>query len=235
MWLDSLDQSDSFVHQEQDALSVSKLCDEANIILSQLDSCPSRGEVMPLVRRMHQLDNEATAWRQKPEWHFRTISASEISGYYAKTGGLPAMVHIYPDIWAAYEWNYHRAARIVLHHQLLTCLEAISAAERTTLDTDEAEIMAWQATSKAIVRALADEVLSTVAQSFGDIDHRGRCTAEAPRTQPIGAYFLLWPIKMVKGLNSSATEAQKHAAHAVFERIRDCTGMKRELGALSIV
>lgn len=189
---------------------------------------------------MHTLDGETTKWRRRPEWSFKTIKTSDIVGYQRKNFHLPDFVQIHGDVWMAYEWNYHRTARILLHLQLLTCLTAIESDDAEFLEEETAEVMAWRDTSTFIVRALAEEVLSTVAQTFGDVDNLGRSTAgvygaDAPRCQAIGAYLMLWPAKIIKSEESVATAGQKKAARGVFERIRECTGMKRSLGSLSII
>jgi hypothetical protein len=71
---------------------------------------------------------------------------------------------------------------------------------------------------------------------FGDIDHEGRLQtlSEASKCRGLGGYFLLWPIKIVKR-SELATEEQRHWAEAVFERIREYTGMKSALGDTSII
>ena len=74
-----------------------------------------------------------------------------------------------------------------------------------------------------------------VPQSLGDIDHRGRLAeslSRTPKARGVGAYFLLWPIKMIKALKHPTTE-QKRIAQVVFERIREYTGMKSTLGERS--
>ncbi|KAF4441697.1 hypothetical protein F53441_11957 [Fusarium austroafricanum] len=111
------------------------------------------------------------------------------------------------------------------------CLQKLG----TTPSSAEAGIKPRIEDSIKNVQSLASEVLSTVPQSFGDIDHLGRCHSESKpaRWQAIGAYLLLWPIKIIKTSDSSTTEAQKVDAQMVFDRIRECTGMKSSLGALS--
>ena len=77
--------------------------------------------------------------------------------------------------------------------------------------------------SLTTIRSLVDEVLSTVPQSLGDIDHEGNMTGNLPGipiSRGLGAYFLLWPIKMIKTMHSP-TEEQKRVAQGVFERIRN--------------
>ncbi|OAQ73740.1 Zn2/Cys6 DNA-binding protein [Pochonia chlamydosporia 170] len=237
-WLDCLHQ-DQFVRLEQDALRISTLCDKANSILGVLNSgSVDRQGIVRLVQEMHALDAEATKWRQRAEWSFRTVRAEDIAGYRHETAYLPDTVQIHGDVWMAYEWNYHRTARILLHQQLLACLTAIESDGDEFMDGQTAEVMAWKETSIMVVRTLAEEILSTVAQSFGDVDGAGRSVdvfEDGPSCRAIGAYFMLWPVKIMKSEDGVATDAQKEAARLVFERIRETTGMKRTLGALSIV
>jgi hypothetical protein len=196
--------------------------------------------VIALVREMHRLDGEATRWRQRPEWSFTTVRVDSVEypGYLGEIEHLPDFVQIHGDVWMAYEWNYHRTARIVLHQQLLACLDAVGP-EGEFLHGQTAELIAWRETSTLVVRALADEVLSTVAQSFGHVDHLGRATgadgdADAPTTcQALGAYFMLWPVKIIQSKDGAATDVQKAAARGVYERIRECTGIKKSLSSPS--
>jgi len=50
--------------------------------------------------------------------------------------------------------------------------------------------------------------------------------------QGVGAYFLLWSIKTVKG-NQHVGDAEREMAGQVAERIRDVTGMSGLLGKKS--
>lgn len=243
MWLDSLNPDHGFVRQEKNALSISFICREANTILAELSAgLVDRSRVVELIRRMHTLDSEATRWRQRPEWSFAIKRVEDIQGYRNHIDGLPMTLHLNKDLWLVYEWNYHRTARIILHQQLLACVAALNPGiSAASLEIEDAELMAWKETSSMTVEVLAEEVLSTVPQSFGDVDHLGRCTASSsssgdyPRPQAIGAYLLLWPIKIIKSNDGASTDIQKKTAGAVFERIRECTGMKNALGSLSII
>jgi hypothetical protein len=52
--------------------------------------------------------------------------------------------------------------------------------------------------------------------------------------QGVGAYFLLWPIKVVKG-NQHVGDVEREMAGQVAERIRDVTGMRGLLGERSSI
>ncbi|TVY33486.1 Transcriptional regulatory protein [Lachnellula subtilissima] len=81
--------------------------------------------------------------------------------------GITDMIQLHPDIWMAYEWNYHRAARITFLEQLLKCSRA--ALETPDLDSGEDKTLTDTiAECTSIIRWLADEVLSTVPQSLGE-------------------------------------------------------------------
>jgi len=98
-------------------------------------------------------------------------------------------------------------------------------------------ILGYRERSISIIRSLINEVLATVPQSLGDIDNEGRkldTKRGLTMCKGIGGYFLLWPIRVLKG-TPFTTEEQASLTNKVFERIRECTGMKTALGDASIV
>lgn len=243
-WLDQFGGNDGMGRLERDGQSISSLCHRARQLLDRINDrdAPSNNEILQLVLEMQQLDKQATLWRQTPEWSFSTIPKSADMRLPENIYDLlPDTLQLHRDIWMAYEWNYHRAARMVLHAQLLQCLgETVSSmeAESGAPKHDLAlELRMQMEVSVSIVQILADEVLSTVPQAFGDIDAAGRPTepGSLPACRAIGAYLLLWPIKMMKGADAATSKAQKQASSIIFERIRDCTGMKKSLGELSSI
>ncbi len=122
-----------------------------------------------------------------------------------------------------------------MHVQLLTCLRRAAAACVHFGDhhTPDAVItMPLEQESTAVIQSLAEKVLASVPQSLGDVSYAGRLVP-SPRIRAIGAYLLLWPIKIIKSPQVSTTETQKAAAARVFQRIREYTGMKSQLGELS--
>jgi hypothetical protein len=219
------------VKLEKDGLEINKICQQANQLINSLDVQDfDSGQLLDLVDEMLRLDHETTLWRQKPEWAFRVIHRSEILDNEVSHLWLPETIQLHPDLWMAYEWNYHRTARIILHRKLVACLEKVTCTSPLG-EASEDRIAA----SISIIQSLASEVLSTIPQSFGDIDHLGRrhSGSKPARWQAVGAYLLLWPIKIIKSSSTSTTEAQKEDAQRVFEKIRECTGMKSTLGVLS--
>lgn len=216
---------------------MSTLCHRANQLLGKLShgaAASAPEQLLQLVAEMLRLDRQAAAWRDAPEWAFQTLARSEVQGKAEDVVGMPEEVQLHRDLWMAYEWNYHRTARIILHQRLLACLDRISL---TSLDDADAALAREAQTSSQLkIERLANEVLATVPQLLGDVDHLGRCRPEegpAPRGQAIGAYFLLWPVKVVKSEEGRCTARQREAARWVFGRIRECTGMKTRLGGLS--
>lgn len=151
---------------------------------------------------------------------------------WSKFPGFPAYVQLHHDVWIAYEWNYHRTARMIMHEHLLECLDRF---QNSQSGINPLELASTEQASLDIIWSLANEVLSTVPQSLGDIDHQGNpsdSSSGTPKAKGVGAYFLLWPIKMTKGLKHPTTD-QKRIAQIVFERIREDTGMKSTLGERS--
>ena len=190
-----------------------------------------------IVKEMHTLDRTTTTWRDNPKWAYKTIPRSDITQDTQIASRFPEYIQLHHDVWIAYEWNYHRTARIILHEHLLECLDRLENLSSVGQKTFQTDLDSLKQASIAIVQGLVDDVLSTVPQSLGDVDHEGNLLEEAARTQKckgVGGYFLLWPIKISKRTHS-ATRQQRFAAQCIFERIRECTGMKSAFGDLSSI
>lgn len=228
---------------ERDGQSISILCHRARQLLARISdtNAPPRTEALKLVKEMQQLDKEAAEWRQTPEWAYSIVpKPTHMDIPHDIYTLLPDGLQLHRDVWMAYEWNYHRAARMILHGQLLHCLGEVVAgieAESEVQVEISLDLRTNMETSIAIVQMLAEEVLATVPQCFGDIDATGRPIEKGklPGCRAIGAYLLLWPIKIIKGVEAATSKQQKEVGGLVFERIRDCTGMKKNLGNLSII
>lgn len=243
-FLENMGEATTFDRLERNALGISKTCERGRSLMKKLkddESTASAREVLDLIREMHDVDRDSVSWRQGEAWKFRTVPRSDIIGEPSVICTFPDSIELHPDVWNAYEWNYHRAARIILHEQLLTCLHRLSASEDFASSPDAAILSPLECESITIIRSLAEKILATVPQMFGEIDHEGR-VAEKPAyanegqgCRAIGSYFLLWPIKILKGPQCSVSDEQRRAAKAVFDRIRDYTGMKAELGDLSMI
>ena len=233
-WLGSLNDELPEVQIEKQNLEIANICGRARKLLDSItDSKLEVGEVASMVKEMHSLDRTAITWRNGPNWSFKTIHRSDLLLDADKIAQFPSVIQLHRDTWIAYEWNYHRTARIVLHGQLLQCLNQLLS---TTQEEYRADLELLTRVSVGIIQTLADEILSTVPQSLGDVDHEGnvQVSSSASKCRGVGAYLLLWPIKTVKG-NKSTTAEQRKSAQCVFERIRDYTGMKATLGELSSI
>lgn len=235
--LDHLSADMSSLHLEKDVLQISTICERARKLVKDLtETDMSVRQVVDLVHEMQLLDQAAVSWRHGPQWAFKTLPKDSFTGSKTITVDFPDTIQIHPDIWSAYEWNYHRAARITLHEKLLTCLRRASSASVHLEQSDAAIVAPLMVESVTIIRSLADKVLATVPQSLGDLDDSGRVrdpASTAPKCRAVGAYLLLWPIKIIKSAQSSASEEQKLTAQSVFQRIREYTGARLYLGDLS--
>ncbi|KAF5722617.1 negative acting factor [Fusarium mundagurra] len=230
-WLDKLNDDMASVKLERDGLAINHMCQEANQLLEFIDAGdPEAHKLLDLVDEMLRLDQEAANWRKKPEWSFQTRTREEILAKRESNFWLPESIQLHPDLWMAYEWNYHRTARIILHQKLVTCLERVN-----TVLPSNARVTTRITESINTIQSLAGDVLATVPQSFGDIDHFGRWHTgpKTARWQAVGAYLLLWPMKIIKSQSALTTGSQKEDAQRVFDRIRECTGIKSSLGVLS--
>jgi hypothetical protein len=234
VWLESLNDELPEVQIEKHNLEIAKICHRARTLLQRINDAElSIHGVLDIVREMRVLDKTAITWRQGPNWEFRVLSRSDIFLYGEQTPAFPEIIQLHSDVWIAYEWNYHRTARILLHEQLLRCLERIRPGTQGDV---RIEIDTIAQSSIEIVQSLADDILSTVPQMLGDIDHEGRVQSfsDSSKGRGLGGYFLLWSIKIVKR-SKPAREEQRCRAEAVFERIREYTGMKATLGDASII
>jgi hypothetical protein len=235
-WLDSLNDELPYVRIEKDNFQINKTCERARNLRKNLkDSDLPADQILDMIKEMHDLDQVATTWRQSPGWTYKTIHRSEIIQDDSTASKFPEFVQLHQDVWIAYEWNYHRTGRILLHEELLECLDRLQSLYSGSQGNVPIDLSSFKQASIRIIRALIDQILSTVPQSLGDIDHEGNLTkisSGTPKCEGVGGYFLLWSIKIIKR-TPSATAEQRGIAEGVFERIRECTGMKAALGELS--
>jgi hypothetical protein len=237
-WLDQFNDSEPFVRLEKNTNAISETCKRARALLDLVNAgdvpAPT---IVDMIKELHSLDQVAVSWRQTSEWSFKNLKVSERPDLEPAAHGITDTIQLHPDIWMAYEWNYHRAARITFLEQLLKCSKA--ALETLDLDSEEEKTLTETITEcTSTVQWLVDEVLSTVPQSLGDVDHMGwvhDVKDGPPRCRAIGGYLLLWPIRVSKSQPFAMTPEQKKRAWRVFEQIRDYTGMKATLGDKSII
>ncbi|KAI0888769.1 uncharacterized protein GGS22DRAFT_62938 [Annulohypoxylon maeteangense] len=237
-WFDQLDENEPSVRLEKDAFRISQTCERGRKLQEALNNGNSSvSEVLDMVHELVNLDQEVASWRQKPEWSFKTLNVSDLPVFDPSVQPPTNAIQLHADLWMAYEWNYHRTARIIGHQQLVNCLEtAIKTSDLHNSIEESLHIIIDQSTRT--MQLLADEVLSTVPQTFGDINSLGHVHDHAtgpPRCRSIGGYLLLWPIKIIKGAQFATTPEQKRNAQIAFERIREYTGMKSHLGSLSVI
>jgi len=237
-WLDYLDEDLPSVRLEKGKSQIHKTCERARMLLDSIDDIDSPAEAtLNSIREICEHDRATTSWRRGPNWAYKTIDRSQIIQDKVQACQFPLSLQLHHDIWVAYEWNYHRTGRMILHRHLLESINRLQSSNRCNQAAFSLEVSSIKRTSLDIIQTLADEVLSTVPQSLGDIDHDGKILGDsrgAHVRKGIGGYFLLWPIKIIKSLEH-ATFEQRSAAQAVFERIRECTGMKAALGGLSSI
>lgn len=237
-WLDSLDQDLASVCTEQDKAEIHRVCELARRLLDLINANDLRAEdTFKCVKDVLDCDRTTAEWRKSPSWTYKTIPRPGFAQDEGQGSGFPPYIQLHPDIWIAYEWNYHRTGRIILHRHLLECLDQIQPSYQNdfaAISISE-EVQSIHRTSLAMIHTLVDEVLSTVPQSLGDVDHSGNVPEDSAGTaawRAIGSYFLLWPIKIIQSLDY-ATSEQRKAAQTTYERIREHTGMKTCLGELS--
>jgi hypothetical protein len=127
-------------------------------------------KIIKMVKELRELDQASTNWRHGPGWTYKTLPHSEVFKNGAVLYNIPEFVQLHPDVWVAYEWNYHRTARIVLHEHLLECLSQFEDLSTDYSETFSASVHSLMDMDIGIIKTLVDEILSTVPQSLGDID-----------------------------------------------------------------
>ncbi|CAJ2513949.1 Uu.00g020680.m01.CDS01 [Anthostomella pinea] len=201
-WIDQLNEDLPFVRLEKSALRISQTCERARKLQQTLSggSLPV-AQFLDVVNELLELDRETVRWRQTPRWSYTTLNVVDLPAFESSPRSLTNTIQLHADVWMAYEWNYHRTARIIAHKHLLKALETVltsSDLDVTAIDT--LRVMSEQSTTA--IHILADDILATVPQSLGDINHLG-CMHDATsgplRSRAIGGYLLLWPIKVIKG------------------------------------
>lgn len=236
--LNELNGSEPSVRLEKNADDILETCKRAQTLLGLITAggLPA-STVVDMIKELHSSDQEAVSWRQTSQWSFTSIAVSERPDLSSAARGITETIQLHSDVWMAYEWNYHRTARVIFLQQLLQCSRA--ALEAPDLEeAHEQRLHNTIAECIATIQWLADEFLSTVPQSLGDVNHMGRLHDSndgPPRCRAIGGYLLLWPTRTVKAETSATSADQKERAQRVYEKIRACTGMKDLLGDKSII
>ena len=124
VWLDSLDEAHPHVCIEKENSRINKICLRARNLRKRIDDTDIPAEqTLEMLKEIHELDRTATTWRQGPHRAYKTIRHSEMGQNELSVPKHPDFIQLHRDVWMAYEWNYHRTARIVLHEQLLECLD----------------------------------------------------------------------------------------------------------------
>lgn len=237
--LDRLNGSEPYVILETNAYAVGQTCKRARALLDQINAGGEPASTLvDMIEELHSLDQEAVRWRQTSQWSFASLAASDRPDLAQASAGITDTIQLHSDAWMAYEWNYHRTARIIFLEQLIRCSRA--ALEAPDLgDTDRESLASTLIECTSTIQWLADEVLATVPQTLGDIDHMGRVHDSSlhgpPRCRAVGGYLLLWPVRTIKAESSATNPQQKQRAQKVFERIREHTGMKAFLGNKSSI
>lgn len=237
-WLHSLNEDIIEVRIEKDNHKISKVRARGRELLQRLNeggACSN--EIVDMVKETHDLDQTATTWRAGPDWAYKIIHRSQIAHCGDIAFQLPEFVQLHRDVWIAYEWNYHRTARILLHENLLNCLDRLDTIYSEKQEVIPVDSASLRETSVSTIQYLVDEVISTVPQMLGDIDNEGKIMSDELGRKictGIGGYFLLWPIRVIKS-SKYALQDQIETAQTVFERVRECTGMKSVLGEASSV
>ncbi|KAI0016872.1 hypothetical protein F4780DRAFT_782815 [Xylariomycetidae sp. FL0641] len=237
-WITTLDDDTPSVRLDKDVINITHLCERARELEASLSNNDlSAWKLLEVIDELYELDRTVVSWRENSRWSYNIVKYHELTATKSSLHPLTERIELHPDWWMAYEWNYHRTARLLAHEQMLKCVS--TASKCSELEASEAQrLPGLSQYSTLTIRNLADQVLSTVPQILGDIDHTGRLHDHSqgpPRNRAIGGYLLLWPIKTIKASTTATTPEQKKKAETVFGRIREYTGMKTHLGDMSAI
>lgn len=237
-WFSQLNDSEPYVRLEKSTHDIGETCKRAQALLDLIDlGGLVTSAILDTVKELRALDQEAVTWRQTSQWCFTSFTVSDRPDLLAATMGITDTIQLHSDVWMAYEWNYHRTARIIFLQQVFECSEAAFRMPELE-DSGKQVLRNTMSDCASTIQKLADEVFATTPQVFGLINHMGQLQGEdsgPARCRAVGGYLLLWPVRIIKGERFVTTPAQKERAWRVFEKIRDYTGMKDLLGDKSII
>ncbi|KAI9166461.1 alfa-L-rhamnosidase [Paramyrothecium foliicola] len=138
--LDQINDNEPFARLERSTQDFKHTCKRAQELLEMIETeRQPTSTIVDMVQELHSLDQEAVSWRQSSPWSFTNLSMSERPDLQALGQGIGETIQLHPDVWMAYEWNYHRAARILFLQKLLCC--ANTAIVTPGLQEDEESIL----------------------------------------------------------------------------------------------
>ncbi|OJJ47105.1 hypothetical protein ASPZODRAFT_1897791 [Penicilliopsis zonata CBS 506.65] len=144
----------------------------------------------------------------------------------------------YPRISVATIWNYYRAVRIVMQ-QILTGLQGALAPLASLSNISPNLSSSALSSTQVVVHDMIDEICRSIPFALGDIDPRGRFTADPARpwaSQPssrhkfkaVHGYSLLWPLWYVLSCGL-ATPDQSKQVRTALARLGSEVGIKLAL------
>lgn len=143
------------------------------------------------------IDHDLEKWHTTlpPTWKFETIISTDKSD--PITGGKS---HFYWDIFISRAWSHYRWIRILLQDLMLKYLDGVPIS--SIIDTREQRLR-----SIAIIRQTSSDI--GVSVSFHLCHFNTQLEPSLPRPEIIGAFDLVWPLKVVA--NSIYVSDEMHA------------------------
>jgi hypothetical protein len=219
------------------ASDIARTCERARSLMKRLrdnEQSTSAPEILAMIQEIQELDRVSVTWRSRPPFAYTSLDRAQIVGDISNfRATTPDILELHTDVWAAYEWNYHRTSRIIMHTRFLGLLERASAHEGFASAPEAAMLVPLEQESIAVINSLAGKVLATVPQMLGDIDHTGTVTTGTANLRAVGAYLILWPVKILGSPSARVSDEQRQMAAMAYERVREYTGMRSQLGKLS--
>ncbi|KAK8028280.1 negative acting factor [Apiospora marii] len=100
VWLDQLNEMVPFVRLEKDAHEIKKTCERARSLLENVTVDNVSTDAVKSIRELYELDQTASGWRQRPQWHFRTVAASDLP-LDLPLQPITRHVELHGDVWKA--------------------------------------------------------------------------------------------------------------------------------------
>jgi hypothetical protein len=127
---------------------------------------------------------------------------------------------VYPNLASFSIWNPYRCVRLVVNESLLDELKKPTTSSLLTLSTEERQnrITACE----EVLNQISRDVRASVPYCLGL--HNVSCNIPLSAHQPVGAYFLMWPIFIACVLNSASIEMRSWGIK-MLETIRETTGI----------
>ncbi|KAF2488957.1 hypothetical protein BU16DRAFT_219249 [Lophium mytilinum] len=172
-----------------------KTCATGMSMLRDHTQSPDPSRLRTLLQEVWEIEALLLQWRHDAsiEWAYQTVFVSH-KNRRALPIAFPSWLdefHVYPMCGhrTALIWNLFRSTRILIHHIAICIILYFE----TFVSDDH---VPPHATHLDVIRTSSDEICASVPFSLGQVNSSG--TVKNPQPRPLGGYFLLWPLHLVR-------------------------------------